>query len=82
MNCSECGFTMWSAEAKQRGAHPECLDDIHDTICGMDAEDAIEEILDDEQPSCNACHGTGEGQAPDSVCPQCSNPKRKYRGEP
>jgi hypothetical protein len=37
----------------------------------------------DDDDHCGACDDTGEGQAPDSVCPICNNPsKRNYRVEP
>ena len=38
MNCTECGFHLWSHEAVQRGAHPECVDDHDHEAVAMDLE--------------------------------------------
>ena len=53
-------------------------------ITQQDIDDFTSDALDDDSDDhCIACNDTGEGQAPDSVCPRCSGPvSRKYWGEP
>lgn len=49
-------------------------------ITQQDIDDFTADANDDH---CPACNDTGEGQAPDSVCLECSNPRsHKYRAEP
>lgn len=48
-------------------------------ITQQDIDDFAADADDDHCPTCN---DTGEGQAPDSVCLECSNHRsRKYRSE-
>jgi len=50
-------------------------------ITQQDIDDFIADANSDDD--CHTCNNTGEGQAPDSACPECSSPRsREYREEP
>lgn len=46
MTCSECGFTLWSKESEEKGAHIECLEE--DPIDILDLEEKLEKALNDD----------------------------------
>lgn len=45
MDCSECGFHLWSLEALELGAHPECLSDELEALQGLDLEEQLDALL-------------------------------------
>jgi hypothetical protein len=47
-HCTECGWPLWSNDAKKNGLHPECAPDAIDALdsTAADLEDRLDDVLD------------------------------------